>query len=60
MANVTLVGAGLMGLAVPKLAERGILKPGELPLMGALVDMVVHGLPVSLPFVKFFGGWAHV
>lgn len=63
MAGETLESAEvirMMGLAVPKLTERGSLKPGELPLMRALVDMVVHGLPVSLPFIKFFGGLAYV
>jgi glycerol-3-phosphate dehydrogenase (NAD(P)+) len=63
MAGETLESAEVirtMGLAVPKLIERGSLKPSELPLMRALVDIVVHGLPVSLPVEKFFGGLAYV
>jgi len=44
-----------MSVALPKVFERGALQPEDLPLMGALIDIVVHGKPVDLPFGKFFG-----
>jgi glycerol-3-phosphate dehydrogenase (NAD(P)+) len=46
----------MMGTALPKLTDRGILRPDELPLMRTLVDVVVHGRPVVLPWDRFFGG----
>jgi glycerol-3-phosphate dehydrogenase (NAD(P)+) len=63
MAGETLESAEIirmMSLSLPRLVERGILRPDELPLMRALIDIVVYGLPVKLPFDKFFGGRAHV
>ena len=65
MTNVTIVGAGLMGtatawplvdnwtttdLVVPKLTERNILRPDELPLIQTLIDSLVHRRPAALPF----------
>jgi len=44
-----------MSVALPKMSERGALQPDDLPLMGALIDTVVYGKPVNLPFDKFFG-----
>jgi glycerol-3-phosphate dehydrogenase (NAD(P)+) len=41
--------------ALPKLFERGVLSPDDLPLMRTLIDVVVHGKPVDLPFNEFFG-----
>ena len=63
MAGETLESAEIirmMSLSLPRLVERGVLRPDELPLMRALIDSVVHGLPANLPFDKFFGGCAHV
>jgi glycerol-3-phosphate dehydrogenase (NAD(P)+) len=44
-----------MQRAIPKMEQDGLLGPGELPLMRALVDIVVRGLPVNIPFDRFFG-----
>jgi glycerol-3-phosphate dehydrogenase (NAD(P)+) len=43
-----------MGEALPKLTERDILAPEDLPLLRALVDIVVHGYPVELAVDSFF------
>jgi glycerol-3-phosphate dehydrogenase (NAD(P)+) len=43
-----------MNTALPKLFAQGV-KPDELPLMRALIDIVVHGKSVNLPFDAFFG-----
>ncbi|MEW5718830.1 MAG: glycerol-3-phosphate dehydrogenase [Chloroflexota bacterium] len=44
-----------MSRALPKMFERGSVKPDDLPLLRALIDIVVHGKPASLPFDQFFG-----
>lgn len=44
-----------MDRALPKMFELGSLKPHELPLMRALIDIVVHDRAVDLPFDAFFG-----
>ena len=38
---------------LPKLERDGLLEPGELPLMRALIDIIIHGRPVDLPLEKF-------
>lgn len=45
-----------MGKALPGLFQRGLLRPGELPMLRALVDIIVDGHPVLLPLETFFGG----
>jgi glycerol-3-phosphate dehydrogenase (NAD(P)+) len=45
-----------LGKALPGLVERGRLGPDELPVLGTLVDILVHGRPVSVPLERFFGG----
>jgi glycerol-3-phosphate dehydrogenase (NAD(P)+) len=42
-----------MDTALPGLITRNIVAPDELPLMRALIDIVVHGHPVDLPFDQF-------
>lgn len=44
-----------MNIALVKMFERGTLMPNDLPLLRALIDIVVHGKPVDLPFDQFFG-----
>jgi glycerol-3-phosphate dehydrogenase (NAD(P)+) len=59
MAGETLESAEIvrvMGEAIPRLEARGLLRPSELPLMRALVDIVVRGKPVELALERFFGG----
>lgn len=43
-----------LGVALPKLEERGLLHPGELPFMHALIDVVVKGKPLALDFERLF------
>jgi len=40
-------------IALPKLESEGLLASGDLPLMRAMIDFIVHGIPVYLPFDKF-------
>jgi len=63
MAGETLESAEIirmMDLVVPKLTERSILRPDELPLMRTLIDILVYGRPAVLPFDRFFGGCASI
>lgn len=63
MAGETLEAAEIvrtMGTALPRLTERGVVGPDELPLLRALIDVVVRGRPVELPFEEFFGGLGNV
>jgi glycerol-3-phosphate dehydrogenase (NAD(P)+) len=46
----------VMGQALPRLVERRLLGPAELPFMRAMVDVVVHGRPVEILPDAFFGG----
>jgi len=58
MAGVTLEGAELvrvMGDALPKLQERGVVTSRDFPLMRTLVDVIVRGRPVEVPLDTFFG-----
>lgn len=62
MAGETLEGAvivRIMEKALPRIVERGSLRPDELPLLCALIDVLVDGRPLKLPLEKFFGGMAH-
>ena len=57
MAGETLEAAEIvrvMGGALPKLVARGIVAPGEFPLLEALIDVVVHGRPLDLPLDAYF------
>ena len=61
MAGETLEAAMIiqvMGKALPKLTERGVIAPQELPLLRALVDILVNGVPVDLSVRGFFGNVA--
>jgi len=63
LAGVTLESAEIvrvMGQALPRLAQRGLLGPEELPLMRALIGVVVHGKPVEILADAFFDGAGHV
>jgi glycerol-3-phosphate dehydrogenase (NAD(P)+) len=59
LAGLTLESAEIvrvMGQALPRLVQRGVLGPAELPLMRTLIDVVVHGRPVEVLADAFFGG----
>lgn len=57
MAGETLESAEIvrnMGIALPKMIERGLAREEDFPLLRALIDIVVHGKPVELPLDDFF------
>jgi glycerol-3-phosphate dehydrogenase (NAD(P)+) len=61
MAGETLEAAEIvrvMADALPKLTARGIVAVGEFPLLQALVDVVVRGLPLDLPLDAYFQSMA--
>jgi len=58
MGGITLEGAAaieVIGRALPKLTERGLIGPAEFPLMRHLHAAVVHDQPVRMPWPAFFG-----
>jgi glycerol-3-phosphate dehydrogenase (NAD(P)+) len=59
MPGVTLEGAAaieVIGGALPKLAERGIVEQGDFPLMRHLHSVVALDEPLNMPWETFFGG----
>ncbi|AFV88653.1 Glycerol-3-phosphate dehydrogenase [Acidipropionibacterium acidipropionici ATCC 4875] len=59
MKGVTLEGVaaiGVVGAALGKLTERGVIKDTDYPLVRALYEIVAHDAPLDLPWEKFFGG----
>lgn len=59
MKDVTLEGVAaikVIGGALPKLAERGVVSPEDFPLMRHLYEVVANDAPVDMPWGTFFGG----
>ncbi len=59
MKGVTLEGVAaiqVIGGALPKLTERGIVGPEDFPLMRHLHAVVAEDEPLNMPWEKFFGG----
>jgi glycerol-3-phosphate dehydrogenase (NAD(P)+) len=59
MPGVTLEGAAaieVIGGALPKLAERGVIEPEDFPLMRHLHSVVALDEPLDMPWDTFFGG----
>jgi glycerol-3-phosphate dehydrogenase (NAD(P)+) len=59
MLGVTLEGAAaieVIGDALPKLTERGIIEPEDFPLMRHLHSVVGLDEPLDMPWHTFFGG----
>ncbi len=59
MPGVTLEGAAaieVIGGALPKLTERGIVEEGDFPLMRHLHSVVALDEPLDMPWSTFFGG----
>ena len=59
MPGVTLEGAAaieVIGGALPKLTERGIIKESDLPLLRHLHAVVARDEPLNMPWGSFFGG----
>ncbi|MDP9439221.1 MAG: glycerol-3-phosphate dehydrogenase, partial [Actinomycetota bacterium] len=59
MKGVTLEGIAaieVIGGALPKLTERGIVGPDDFPLMRHLYAVVANDEPLNMPWHTFFGG----
>src|SRR5215203_3591833 len=59
MPGVTLEGAAaieVIGGALPKLADRGLVQQGDFPLMRHLYSVVGLNEPLDMPWSTFFGG----
>lgn len=59
MKGITLEGVAavkVVGRAVERLTERGLIKAQDYPLLRALYDIVVNDAPLDLPWSTFFGG----
>ena len=59
LGNPTLEGAAairVIGGALPKLTERGLVKEADFPLLRHLYEVIALERPVDIPFSKFFGG----
>ena len=58
MPGVTLEGAAaivVIGSALPKLTERGIIKPEDFPLLRHLHAVIAKDEPLNMPWDTFFG-----
>jgi glycerol-3-phosphate dehydrogenase (NAD(P)+) len=59
MPGVTLEGAAaieVIGEALPKLTDRGLIGPADFPLMRHLHSVVALDEPLDMPWSTFFGG----
>ena len=59
MKGITLEGVAaidVVGEAIGKLTQRGVIAETDYPLVRALYDIVAHDAPLDLPWEKFFGG----
>lgn len=59
MKGITLEGVaaiGVVGKALERLTERGVIAGTDYPLVRALYDIVARDAPLDLPWEKFFGG----
>ena len=59
MPGVTLEGAAaieIIGGAVARLTERGIVAPEDFPLMRHLHAVIAEDEPLDMPWSTFFGG----
>src|SRR5215217_1584316 len=59
MKGVTLEGVAairVVGGALPKLMERGVIAPEDFPLMRHLYEVVALDEPLDMPWSAFFGG----
>lgn len=59
LGNPTLEGAAcitVVGAALPKLTERGVVGSDDFPLLRHLYDVVGRERPLAVPWERFFGG----
>ena len=57
--NVTLEGVAairVVGAAVERMTERGVLKQEDFPLLRHMYDVTVRDVPLDIPWKAFFGG----
>jgi glycerol-3-phosphate dehydrogenase (NAD(P)+) len=58
MGDITLEGAAaiqVIGGALPKLTDRGLIGPDELPLLRTLYAVIAEERPLEIPWSSFFG-----
>jgi glycerol-3-phosphate dehydrogenase (NAD(P)+) len=61
MGDITLEGAAaiqVIGRALPKLTDRGVIGPDDSSLLRQLHAVVAQGQPLAMPWKAFFGGEA--
>jgi glycerol-3-phosphate dehydrogenase (NAD(P)+) len=61
MGDITLEGTAgiqIIGGALPKLTDRGVIGPDDFPLLRQLHAVVARGQPLAMPWSTFFGGEA--
>ena len=59
LGSITLEGAfaiEVVGRALPKLTERGIIRPADFPLMRHLYEVIRKDQPLQVPWDAMFGG----
>jgi glycerol-3-phosphate dehydrogenase (NAD(P)+) len=59
LGHITLEGAAairVIGGALPKLTERGIVEPTDFPLLRALYEVIGKDQPLRIPWRSMFGG----
>lgn len=59
LGHITLEGAAaikVIGGALPKLTERGVVEPTDFPLLRALYEVIGKDQPLQIPWSKLFGG----
>ena len=47
---------GVVGKALERLTERGVIEPSDFSLVRFLYDVVAHDAPIDVPWTRFFGG----
>jgi glycerol-3-phosphate dehydrogenase (NAD(P)+) len=59
LGHITLEGAAaikVIGGALPKLTERGVVEPTDFPLLRALYEVIGKDQPLHIPWSSLFGG----
>jgi len=59
LGHITLEGAAaikVLGGALPKLTERGVVEPTDFPLLRALYEVIGKDQPLHIPWSSLFGG----
>jgi hypothetical protein len=59
LGHITLEGAAaikVIGAALPRLSERGVVEPTDFPLLRALYEVIGKDQPLQIPWDSMFGG----